>query len=280
MRHTVLFFVHLSCLLTFSRLTAQQPNEDKPAVLPPQVQQLKDKLMSNTKTQITEPYEKAVAALNTQYIGAIDRMVANPPKLMNAAEILALQTERDELVRRGKVPRQDLDGTSRMVRELRLTYRKGLHAHETNAESQWIALRNGYLNEVSNLYLNLLKTNPQEALTMLPYSAISRDIDFVASEGKQQLAGTWKIYQSDGQEDTWTFTKTIVKVHLNLITSNSDGWADAASNFYRVRIKSVNHEWLINMHGQLMFEGKIAKPLDGKTLTVLGERPRPWRDSL
>ncbi len=38
--------------------------------------------MADKKTLVTEPFEKGVAALNANYIAAIDRMIQSPPKTL------------------------------------------------------------------------------------------------------------------------------------------------------------------------------------------------------
>ncbi len=131
--------------------------------------------MADKKALVTEPFEKGVAALNANYVAAIDRMIQSPPNTLNASELPALQQERNAIAKGERMPPLDFDGTAYSVKTLRQTYRSALHKLSIQPELQWGKLKEKYLQEVSVLQLEALK---KLGLAAMPLSNVD---DFVNS---------------------------------------------------------------------------------------------------
>lgn len=175
--------------------------------LPQPMIALKAKLLADKKTLVTEPFEKGLAALNAQYVAAIDRMIQAPPRALNVSEIPALQKERDSIAAGEKMPPLDFDGTSTAVKTLRQTYRTQLESMRLKREKEWSGLLVPFLAETSKLMIQAMKNGTlalSEARSV--NEEFMKDVEARLIEEPFRVVGEWNITQSNRTQEVWSMS--------------------------------------------------------------------------
>ncbi|MCB1092678.1 MAG: hypothetical protein KDL87_14175, partial [Verrucomicrobiae bacterium] len=76
--------------------------------------------------QVAPSHDAAVAALNTSYLGRLDRDIAAASQSGKLDAALALRDERNQMANHGSLPAEDVPGLSAAIKPLRATYRSAM----------------------------------------------------------------------------------------------------------------------------------------------------------
>ncbi|MBL9179615.1 MAG: hypothetical protein JNM65_16245 [Verrucomicrobiaceae bacterium] len=152
------------------------------------------------------PYLKAVSDLNRQYLAALDRVVTTAKQRGNAAEIQAVEQERDSVQAGNPVPKIDYLGTHPTVANTRLTYRGALKLIERERDGKMRPIISRHSSARRELIMGLLKSGRIDEVQAL--QSTMKPLYPSILSGNERLIGNWKVYFNDRREAVWTFKKS------------------------------------------------------------------------
>lgn len=243
-------------------------------VMPQAMIDLKAKLLADKQALVTNPYDKGMAALNTQYVAAIDRMIQTPSKLASTAEVPALQKERDAIAAGQKMPPLDFDGTSPAVKILRQTYRSQSESLRLRREQALSKLLTAFDAETEKIMLADAKngTAAQWPARLAALREFLKDVDPKLPKYKEyRILGDWNITQSNGVQETWTVWKSEPPDRgIKLTAPNGKGFAMLRGGTFLLNF-GIGNSWIVTLKEDHIFEGFSEQ---NNRLRIYGERVR------
>jgi hypothetical protein len=228
---------------------------------------LRGELISNKKTEVDEPYRKAMGALNTQYMTALDRLLAS--NTLKAGDVRQVMAEKNLIQSGGEMPPINFDGTLPVLQNLRLTYRRAQSQAEKAKEAARIKMRKMFDQRHGELMYDVLvgklKEVPVKSEEMLA------GIDIMYENLRIPIIGEWRVWTSKGVVETWK-VEDKGKFLSHVITPKADCFLNAHAGGYHIVDYVAEIDWQIKITSQDVFEGNDAKD---SRIKVHGIRIRP-----
>lgn len=139
---------------------AQQMEQTKAAealAAVPELKALDDQFQKLTVERVTTPFEKGLANLNTNYLGGLDRAIADAKKAGSLDTVLALEQEKNRIASGGSVPPEDEPTAPESLKKLRVIYREALAKLETERTANLKALIDPLIVRLKQLEIDLTK---------------------------------------------------------------------------------------------------------------------------
>lgn len=144
----------------------------------PELKALDDQFQKLTVERVTTPFEKGLAALNTNYLGGLDRAIADEKKAGHLDGVLALEQEKNQIAAGESVPLQVEPTAPESLKKLRVIYREALAKLVTERAANLKALTDPLILRLKQLEIELTKLDRvahaktvreyREALTIPP----------------------------------------------------------------------------------------------------------------
>lgn len=253
----------ISCFVTLFLLCLLKT--DLLAQAAPDLAEIDAKFERDSVSEALAPYLKAVSELNRQYLAALERALTTARGRRNAAEVLALEEERDSIQAGKAVPKIDYIDTHSTVMTVRQTYRTSLKVIEHGRDQKMRSIIRAHSRARSDIIFNLIKSGRRDEAQQL--QSIMRPLYPIIRQGEDRIIGNWKVYFNDRKEATWTFTQDMRK-YYKVSDGKQSGKChlEQGGKYYVWDLGS----WEITLTSDKTFEG--IYPFGTTKLKMVGER--------
>jgi len=253
----------ISCFVTLFLLCLLKT--DLLAQAAPDLAEIDAKFERDSVSLALSPYLKAVSELNRQYLAALERALTTARGRRNAAEVLAVEQERDSIQAGKPVPKIDYQGTHSTVATTRQTYRASLKLIERERDRKMSPIIHEHSSARRRLITDLLKSGQRAEAQQL--QSTMRALYPAVYPGQYRIVGNWKVYFNDRKEATWSFKQHMnMKKYFDVSDGKRVGLCNLELNGKYVVFRALGY-WKINLTSDNTFEGN-----DTGSGKMVGER--------